>query len=96
MVKAGDGDAADVVVVQRSAIKKRAKQSCCHCSSSARPSPLHLFKFIPSLFCSPLGIYHLISHRWEALVPPTHASSRACKYVHTYAITQAQLLEIGR
>ena len=42
MVKAGDRDGADVVVVQRSVKKKIAKQTHCHCSWLAHLSSLFL------------------------------------------------------
>lgn len=87
MVEAGDRNAADVVVVQRSAERK--EQSSLIVSRVVKTSFLFYISLdlcLVHLFLSfwvPLGIYHLISHRWEALAPPTHTRSHACKYAHT-------------
>lgn len=45
-------------------------------------------------FRGPLGIYHLISHRWEALAPPTHAFSHACKYAHTLISLSTSIIKV--
>lgn len=87
MVEAGDRNAADVVVVQRSAERK--EQSSLIVSRVVKTSFLFYISLdlcLVHLFLSfwvPLGIYHLISHRWEALAPPTHTHAVMHANMHT-------------